>query len=160
MSQTFLEYLQGQKVDGAMIQQATRYFLAEKFPGITPPKMRRVIADSGPTADSLDAIQHQLEQDPGALDNACLITLSTSWDDPQDQQLVRNAVEEAKTKLPVIEIAILATVAMYGMYLAVTKGIKKKIVQRKADGSLTESIEYAAPQLSMIASLLRGTKGN
>jgi hypothetical protein len=59
----------------------------------------------------------------------------------------------------VIEIAILATVAMYGMYLVATKGIKKKVVQRKPDGSFTESTEYAAPQLSAIASLVHGTKG-
>jgi hypothetical protein len=158
MRQTFLEYLEEQKADGGMIRQATRSYLAEKSPGMTPPKMRKAISGNGAAADSLDTIQRQLEQDPGALDNACLVVLSTAWDDPQDQQLIRDSFEEAKTKLPVIEIAILATVAMYGMYLCVTKGIKKKVVQRKPDGSFSESTEYAAPQLSAIANLVHGTK--
>ncbi len=53
MSQTLLEYLQEQSADGGMIEQATRYYIAAKFPGITPPKMRKTIATSGVAADEL-----------------------------------------------------------------------------------------------------------
>jgi hypothetical protein len=159
MSQTFLEYVQQQRADSAMIQQATRYFVAEQSPDMTPPKMRKAITAGGTAEDIVRNVQRQLEQDPSALDNACLVTLSAAWDDPQEEQLIRNAFQEAKTKLPVIEIAILATVAMYGMYLSVTKEIKKKVVQRKADGSFTESTEYSAPQLPAIVSLIKGAKG-
>jgi hypothetical protein len=45
MSETFLEYLQKQKADGGMIQQAMRYYLAEKSPDMTPPKMRTALSE-------------------------------------------------------------------------------------------------------------------
>ena len=152
---TFLEFLKEQQPDVTTIQQATRYYIAEKH-GLPPPKMRKAMAAP---QDKLDAAQHQLEQHPRALENACLATLSMGWDD--DETLIRNAFAEAKTKLPVIELAIVAVVAMYGMYLAVTGGVKKKVVQRTPDGSLKETIEYHAPQgpLGTVVNLFKGGGG-
>lgn len=137
---TFLEFLNEQQPDAITIQQATRYYVAEKH-GLPPTEMLKAIRAP---KDELDAAQQQLEQDPPMLENACLATLSAGW--LEDDTLVRNAFAEAKMKLPVIEVAIVAVVAMYGMYLAVTGGVKKKVVQRNRDGSYKETTEYHAPQ--------------
>ncbi|MBV8135579.1 MAG: hypothetical protein JO121_08070 [Deltaproteobacteria bacterium] len=149
---TFLEFLNEQQLDAMTIQQATRYYIAEKQE-LPPTEMRKAI---GAPEDKLDAAQQELEQDPQTLENACLATLSAGWQ--EDETIIRNAFAEAKTKLPVIEVAILAVVAMYGMYLAVTGGVKKKIVQRKPDGSYTETTEYYASQgpLGAIVNLVKG----
>ena len=152
---TFLQFLNEQQPDATTIQQATRYYIAEKH-GLPPTEMRKAI---GVPEDELVVAQQQLEQDPQTLENACLATLSAGWQ--EDETLIRNAFAEAKIKLPVIEVAIVAVVAMYGMYLAVTGGVKKKVVQRNRDGSYTEITEYYASQgpLGTVMDLVKGGGG-
>jgi len=149
---TFLEFLKEQQPDTTMIQQATRYYISEKHE-LPPTKMKTAI---GAPADALDAAQRQLEEDVRALENACLAALSAGWE--EDESLIRDAFAEAKTKLPVIEVAIMAVVAMYGTYLLVTGGVKRKVVQRSADGSYTETTEYHAPlgPLGTVVDLVKG----
>jgi hypothetical protein len=62
------------------------------------------------------------------------------------RRLIWDAFVEAKAKLPVIEVGILAIVAMYGMYLTVTGGVKKRVAERKKDGTYAETTEYASPE--------------
>jgi len=152
---TFLEFLNEQKPDNMTVEQATRYYIAEKN-DLPPAKMKQAIA--APAA-SVDAVQRQFEQDPVLLQNACLAVLSAGWD--EDESLIRDAFAEAKAKLPVIEVGILAIVAMYGMYLKVTGGVKKRVVERKPDGTYKETVEFATPEgpIGLIVKLIKAAGG-
>ncbi len=161
MSEAFLEYLEAQHASSNVIQQATRFFMAEKYPTLPPSRMQAEMMLAGASKSDLDSAQTQLEAHPLELENACLLVLSDAWKHPEDQQLIRNAFAEANTKLPVIELAIVAMVAMYAMYLTTTGGVSKKSTQRKADGSFTETTEYysAVGPLGALVNLFKAGKG-
>jgi hypothetical protein len=111
----------------------------------------------------VDAVLSTLAQDPLLLENAGLLVLSGAWSDEREREQVTLVLEDAKGKLPVLEIGLLALVAMYGMYLWRTGGVRRseKTVERKADGSLVEHdiVEYTGPSapLQAIVSLFKNT---
>jgi len=160
MKQSFREFLTTQNADSATIQHATRYYIAERYGDVPPSKMKANLIKAGADEVTLDKAQKQLEGDPIQLENACLALLSAAWETDREDEKVRNAFKEAKNKLPVIELGILAVVGMYAMYLTVTEGKRKRTVERKADGSYKESTEYYSPSgpLGTIVDLVGGRK--
>jgi len=158
MNETFRAFLESEGVDGAAIRHATRYYIAEVSGDLLPSEMRGRITEAGANESLLNEAQKQLEADPLALENACLALLAMAWEKPADRQAIRNAFAEAKKKLPVIELGIIATVAMYAMYLAVTDGKTKTTIEHKPDGTYTETTEYHAPTgpLNSLAKLIGG----
>src|SRR5215469_1304776 len=160
MTQSFREFLTEEKIAGATIQQATRYYIAERYGDLPPSEMKDVLLEKGVDESTLSDAQRQLEDNPRILDNACLSFLSAAWETSGEEQRVRNAFAEAKNKLPVIEASILAIVGMYAMYLSVTGGKRKRSVERTADGSYKETTEYysASGPLGTIVDLVRGHK--
>jgi hypothetical protein len=154
-----LDELIRSRADEDTIHQALRYYLAERLDDPPPSQMRtdldRLFSDGSTAAGVLT----RLEQNPRMLENAALITLSCAWEDG-DQDRIRTALDDAKGKMPVIEIGLLALVAMYGLYLWRTKGIKRseRVISRGPDGSLEirEVTEYTGPNeaLSAVVNLL------
>lgn len=146
-------------MDEDTIHQALRYYLAERLDDPAPSQMRsdldRLFSGSSTTA----GVMTRLEQNPRMLENAALITLSLAWEDG-DQNRIRAALDDAKGKMPIIEIGLLSLVAMYGLYLWRTKGIRRseRVISRKPDGSLEvrEVTEYTGPNeaLSAVVNLL------
>jgi hypothetical protein len=141
MTETLLQFLESQKVDSETLQQATRYYLAERTGDLSESEMQSQLVQAGGDKKTIDAALGQLKGNSLMIDNACLAFLSNET----ERSKIKDAAAEAKTKLPVIEIGILAMVAMYGMYLAVTGGIIRHTVERKPDGTFKESTEYHPP---------------
>jgi len=149
MKEHFAEFLEAQHVDSDTIQQAARYYLAERTDDPSDEEMKQQLERGGANRQTIDAALQQLKDDNLLIDRMCLEILSAAWEEPGEQQKVRNAMAEAKSKLPIIEIGILAMVAMYGMYLLATGGIAQSetTTERRADGSYTEIARtaYHAP---------------
>ena len=77
------EFLASQHADQDAIQQALRYFLADRLPDVTPHMMRTEMSSkTEPTA--VAAALAQLEGDPQIIDAAALFVLSAGWDEAGD----------------------------------------------------------------------------
>jgi Asp-tRNA(Asn)/Glu-tRNA(Gln) amidotransferase B subunit len=144
----FADYLNEQAADSDTVQQAGRYYLAQLTDDLSPQEMKEELMEASADPVKLDALIGALEHDPVAAEQASLALLSSAWDDPREAERIQSIVDDAKGKLPVIETAIVAVVAVYGMYLIVTGGAKKtkKTVCHKKDGTFetVEVIEWAS----------------
>src|SRR6185436_2844595 len=100
------------------------------------------LRESVSSEEELDQLLKQLEHDPNVLEQAALIYFEQAWEDDAQQASVRAAFKHAKGRLPVVEVAILAVVAMYGMYLIATDGVtEKKVISRDSKGVYKETTE-------------------
>lgn len=162
MRRSLMAFLTERRADTETVQQAARYYLAERTGDLSPEEMRDRLVKAARDVRAAEDALRTLERDPRALENASLALLSCAWADPSEVERVRGAIEEAKGKLPVLEAATLAIVAMYGMYLVVTGGVRKReaVVERGPDGTLRETTttEYFGPAgpLSAVVNLFRG----
>ena len=161
MSESFKDFLTERAVDSDTIHQAARFYLAERTDDMDEEEMKEELVRQAGDPDAVEAALRLLERDSAALENAGLALLSAAWDDPQERERVKGAIEGAKKQMPIIEIAILAIVGMYGMYLVKTGGKQRvtKVVKRNPDGSLeeTEITEYHKPSepLSAVVSTIK-----
>lgn len=134
--------------DTDSVHHALRYYLAERLDDLTPEDMLeqlRMVADPS----RVDAALTGLREDARLLENGALLILSAAWADEAERDRVRAVLGETKGKLPIVEVAALAIVCMYGLHLLATGGIKKseKTIIRNPDGSfkITETTEYLDP---------------
>ena len=140
-------FLNDQRPSRGAIGLATRYFVAQASGDKT---FEEMYEELGATNAALtDEMLDVLESDPAALERAALAAIAAAWTDDATRDAVRNAMLDARAKLPVIEVGALAIAAMYAVYLMVTKGRKKRTltVTRHADGSFTveETEEWFGP---------------
>jgi hypothetical protein len=164
MSQSLADALNHAKADSDTVQQGLRLFLAEQTDDLTPKEMLAELKAAG-GAEGVDALLKKLTTDSEALNQAALAAMQGAWRDAAARPAVESALAHAKDKLPVIELGILAVVAMYGMYRAIpaqpTKVTTKITVG--ADGSYTEEKveehEAFTPVLSAFSKLFGKTKG-
>jgi hypothetical protein len=145
--ETLTEALAARAVDPDTVHHTLRYYLSERLDDRTPEEMRQELdAALGQDTDSALA---ELAADPLLLENAALLVLSSHWDEPGQADRILEITTEAKSKLPVIEVGIIATAAMYGLYLLRTGGIKRseRTTIRREDGTFEESekLEYTDP---------------
>jgi hypothetical protein len=149
MSETLAEFLTSQRADAATLQHAVRYIVGELSDDLRSDAQRDEIARATGDVTSVDDALAALESDSAVLLDADLAVLAVLWEDPDQRERVRAAVLGAKAKLPVVETVVITTAAMYGLYLIVTGGKKKRIrkVERKPDGSYkeTEETEFHDP---------------
>jgi hypothetical protein len=140
VNETFQDFLKEIQPDADSIQQAARYYVAQRSDDLPEDEMAAEVRRALANPADADAAQRELARDSRALENAALAVLSVAWQDPNEREKVRAAFVGAKGKLPLIELGILATVTIYGMWLVVTGGVKKHrvIIQRKPDGTLVE----------------------
>lgn len=146
--------------DTDTVQQALRYYLAERLDDLPPEEMLdRMYQVAGRT--HTDTALAELTQNAQLLEHGALAILATAWADESERPRVKSALIDAKAKLPVIEISVIAMACMYGLYLLVTGGIKKSdtTIIRKPDGSfeVRQTIEYSDPArpLGAIANIFR-----
>jgi hypothetical protein len=162
MSETFTDFLNEIQGDPDMIQQALRIHLSESTNDLTHKEMLTELRENVSSAQELDRLLKHLEHDPDALEQAALIYFERAWENDAQQPLVRAAFKHAKGRLPVVEVVVLAIVAMYGMHLIATKGVTdRRMVERTSEGKyreITEKREPFAPIASAFA-LLLGKKG-
>jgi len=155
MNETFTEFLNAMKADPDMIQQALRMYLSERTNDLTRKEMLAELRTSARNEEELDRLLKELERDPDALEQSALVYLEHAWEDDAQKPSVRAAFEQAKARLPVVELAILAIVAMYGMHLIATDGVIETKFKRNPDGSYekTEKRETFAPIVSAMVGL-------
>jgi hypothetical protein len=163
MSDSLVDTLNELGADRDTVQQALRLLLAEQTGDLTPKEMLAELESRADPAE-IQQLLKQLQADPDALNQAALIALDGAWSDPAARPALRNALVHAKSQLPVIEIGIVAAVAMYGMYLATTKGETKTVSKRtRQDGNKKWSEEVVRerepflPILSAFTKILRGS---
>jgi hypothetical protein len=157
MTVDLLTKLSEQSVDSDILHQTVRYCVAEVAEDIPPEEMIGEMINAGSAKDVHDALK-ALAISTDLLDNVCLFALSAIWDTPGYQSAVTSALAEAKQKLPIVEIGIVAASALYVIYLLKTGGIRRteRKVVRRPDGTFEyeEVVEYADPS-SIIGELIR-----
>jgi citrate lyase beta subunit len=157
MNETFTEFLNEMQADPDMIQQALRMYLSERTNDLTRREMVTELRAAATSEEELDRLLKQLEHNPDALEQAALVYFEHAWADDTQRPSIRAAFQYAKGRLPVVEMAILAVVVMYGMYLIATDGVTEIRVKRNPDRSYekTEKREPFAPIVSAVAQLFR-----
>lgn len=132
-----------------VVQQGFRLYVAEVSDDLPPARMEEAVVDEARDAMRLRQEMSQLQESSQHLEAVALYFLSEAWEDPEQRESVKDALREANVQLPIIEVAMLSVVAMYGMYLIATRGrsSSKRITVRGADGSFEEKeeIQYASP---------------
>ncbi|MBO2453294.1 hypothetical protein J4573_39795 [Actinomadura barringtoniae] len=157
---TLADFLNEQRADQVTVQHAVRYAVT-RLADYLPPEDMVAELESAADATSVGGALSSLSWDGALLLDTDLMLLAWLWSDPDTQPLVREAVAGAKDRLPVVEVSVIAAVALYGMYLAVTKGKKKttKKITHKPDGSwdVLEETEYypSAGQLGELTKLFK-----
>ena len=157
MNETFSDYLAANSVDSDTVMQAARYYLSERCDDPTISEMREQLVKGAGDADAIDKGLVYFAQNADALEAASKALLAWAWDEPGEAARVERSINAAKQKLPVIEVGLLAMVAMYGMYLYST-GNKKRSVKTITlpDGTKQETVEeYYPPYLSRLTLLFK-----
>jgi hypothetical protein len=160
MNKAFEEYLLHNGVDTDTLLEAFRTYLSEQTDYLPPEDMQTALSKMAVDANGVKNLLKQLANDSDSLLGAAHIVLGTEWDDLEKRELIKDTIETAKKKLPVIELNILAIVAMYGMYLITTGGVreKKQTTILPGGGIKIESTVYEPPTapLKMIVDLFMG----
>src|SRR6185295_3298708 len=154
MNESFTDFLNEIEAEPDMIQQALRIHLSERTNDLTHKEMVTELRESVSSEEELDQLLKQLEHDPDVLEQAALIYFERAWEDDAQQPSVRAAFKHAKSRLPVVEVAILAVVAMYGMYLIATDGVSEKTtVSKDSKGNYKETTEKREPFAPIISAM-------
>jgi hypothetical protein len=137
MSDDLGTFLTGRAADPDTIHQAMRAYIVGRADFMSEDQMCAELLKHVGDEHKLQQALKTLESNAALLEAASLAMLSDAWADPSQQKLIERAVEGAKSRMPVIEVGVLAIVAIYGMWLQKTHGKKSEsVVRRKgADGS-------------------------
>lgn len=139
MSEGLAAFLSEQRADAATLQQAVRYLVSEWGDDLPPAQMRAQLDDAA-GAEQVDAVLGELTADGELMERLTLAVLEAAWEDDGLREAARGAIEDAKKTLPIIEAAVVAIAAMYGMFLVATRGRKRhaRSVVRRPDGTYEE----------------------
>ncbi|MEU8079219.1 hypothetical protein AB0B31_27705 [Catellatospora citrea] len=147
MNGSLTSMLTERAVDPDTVHQSVLYYLGERLDDLSADDMRRTLEQAW--GAELDDDLRRLASDPTLLENSALFFLASAWDEPGEQDRIVEIVEDAKAKLPVIEVGMIVLGVMYGLYLLRTGGVKRteRTTIRRPDGSFEETltVEYADP---------------
>jgi hypothetical protein len=165
MNEKLIDYLNETKPNLETIEVATRAFLSEITDDLTPSEMKHQMAEKATDKRELERLLLELETSPQDRLQACLLILSWAWENPDYRQKIQFAFKGVQSKLPAIELGLLALIAMYGMYLKTTGGKRSetRTIERASDGTFKETTKtiYEGPMapLSMVAKLFGAGSG-
>lgn len=144
---TLADFLNTQGADAALIQHAVRNLVAELSDDLSLEEMLETLRANAESREAVDDIVADVRRSGPMLAELDLAVLDGLWQESDTRELVRRAIADAKVKLPVVDIGIIAVAAIYGMNLLATRGRKSETrTIQKPDGSfVTEKIEYADP---------------
>jgi hypothetical protein len=145
---TLAEHLNEVQADTDTVVQAGREYVVRQSEMKSHDEMIAELTKELGDRQKVDQVLANLARDPVALEEVYLLCLSMGWE--ASEQEVREAVDGAKEKLPVVETAIIAATAAFGLYLLAIKGFKKESSRRtihRADGSfeVVEITKYHSP---------------
>lgn len=140
---SFVHFLNTRSPNDEKILFALRFYVAEVTDDELPDQMREEMDAAAGDGTRVQQQFDRLSKDRAAQVSAALAYFSQQWEDPEERQRIERAFDAAGTKLPVVEVGLIAIVAMYSMFLVATRGRKKAIrkVTKKPDGTYEESIE-------------------
>ncbi|MFF7469884.1 hypothetical protein [Streptomyces sp. NPDC008092] len=151
MTNSLSEFLTEHRADRETILQAARYSIAELSDDLPVAEMRAELDQN--YAQEAQAAATKLRSSPLELTDDALAILSWLWYDQDQEETVRQAVANAQTKLPVIEISVIVSAVLYGLHLWQTKGVKRTYhrIETKSDGTFVETVETEnfSPGLSL-----------
>jgi hypothetical protein len=149
VNESFVAALQDREIDPSLLPHAMRYFVGAWSEDLSPEQMRDRLISAGVDTAEISRAQELLAEDVSLMEDAALAILQAGWEEPSSRAAVEGAFGAASAKLPVVEAALIAIVAVYGMWLAATKGRRSQhtVIRRKGDGSWEEeqSIEWYGP---------------
>ncbi|BCJ47332.1 hypothetical protein GCM10010168_70790 [Actinoplanes ianthinogenes] len=149
MTPSLSTFLTDQRADRETILQAARYAVAEFSDDLSAAEMRAELDES--YAVEAEAAATALRSSPEELSATALAVLSWLWYDEGQAETVRQAITNAQTKMPVIEVGLIVSAVMYGLHLWRTKGVKRAFhkIETKPDGTYSETveIEHFAPAM-------------
>lgn len=166
MDETFTAVLERRDLDPSLLPHAMRYFVSAWSQDVPPEQMRDNLLAAGVDSAELSRAEELLSADPALIENAALAILQAGWEDPSNRAVVDGALGAAGAKLPVVEVALIAIVAVYGMWLAATRGRRSQrtVIRRHADGSWEQEQEIswydASGPLGAIAGLFGASADN
>jgi hypothetical protein len=138
---TFEDFLKQRAPDGETLQQALRLYISEITDDLPREEMReRLYAATTDAAELTKQLSH-MERESKLAEGVAIAYFETAWADPDRQPSIRAAFDHAKNKLPVIEVALIALVTMYAMYLIASDGGKieeERWLETTKDGSRQE----------------------
>lgn len=76
--------------------------------------MRDDLRAAGLNADGTDSVVDMLVRDPALLEAASLVILQAGWEDQISREFAQGALGAARSRLPVVEAALIAIVTVYG----------------------------------------------
>jgi hypothetical protein len=141
LTQNLSEFLTEHRADRETILQAARYAVAELSTDLPVAEMRAELDEN--YAGEAQAETTRLRSSPSDLTRDALAVLSWLWYDEGHEETVRQAVANAQTKMPVIEVSLIVTAVLYGLHLWRTKGVKRAYhcIESKPDGTFVETVE-------------------
>lgn len=141
MSDTLIAALDAAGTDSASLPHMMRYYVSALSDDLPEAEMRERLELAGIDQEDLRRVVDRLEHDAALLESASLFVLQEGFDaGGHSRELAHGAIGAAGAKLPVVEAGLVAIVAVYGMWLAVTKGRRSQthVIRRGPDGSLEE----------------------
>jgi hypothetical protein len=147
---TLAEHLNDLQADTDTVVHAGREYVVRQSGLKSSDQMLAELAKELGDRQKVDQALADLGKDPVALEEIYLLCLSVGWEDSKTQTDVKAAVDGAKEKLPVVETAIIAATAAFGLYLLAKEGFMKEKGRRtihRADGSfeVVEIAKYHSP---------------
>jgi len=142
MTESFAEFCRATDADRETLQVAARYYIAELTDYRTAPEMLDQMSAATASPDTqIASVVMDLESRPDVIEAAARAILAAAWEVPGETDRVRRAVQAARSKMPVVEVGLLALVSVYGMYLLATGGISKQtITTRQNENGETSTV--------------------
>jgi hypothetical protein len=134
--------------------QGLRCYISKKTDFLPEGDLQQTLVENGSSEKEVILWCETLAEDSALLEAATIEVLSSNWKDPIERPVIKDCLSKGKAKLPVIEVAILAIVAMYGMYLVTTGGKLSEDFKKRTTANGQEAIDrktkYSRPSEALI----------
>src|SRR4051812_41100640 len=124
VNESFEEFLDRERPRTDTLVQAARFYLALRTDDRDTDEMLTELRESA-RGDGLAEALDDLARNPEMLNYGAAAVLSNAWAEPGGPEQVRNAFYATRGKLPVVEASILAVSVMYGVYLLISRSVKR-----------------------------------
>lgn len=150
-------------VDDERLRVGVEYFAARKSGFATEEQLRADLAQSLPADVDLQSLLDQLSE-PAHAREATAFVVTQLLTDENDNQEIREDIDQAADKLAVVETALGVLLIMYAIHYVATGGVASEEVTRKLpDGTVEKrSTTYQKPTewLKTLVDLFGFTRGD
>jgi hypothetical protein len=141
MKESLSEFLDEQQLDMATLEEAMKLCVFQSTNYVPAEDMYASLSAYNDDIANLDSALAVLRDDVQARDALIIAFFEQMWDVPGGEEQIRSAVANAKTKAPIIELAVITTALLYGIWLLKTGGVKERRERRETRPDGTETFE-------------------